>query len=88
MDPAYPALLRYARVGALLSGIVAEDAASGCDHLLEKLEEWQDLLCFPRLEHFGIRSGDLDHIVSITRSKSNAVHLDPSAMKRILHNRL
>ena len=88
IDPDHPALHKYARAGTLLSGIVSEDPASGCDLLLKKLEEWQELLCFQRLGHFGIGIRDLDHIVSVTRSKSNAVQLDPSAMKRILHNRL
>ncbi|MCX6178728.1 MAG: iron-containing alcohol dehydrogenase [Chlorobiales bacterium] len=86
--PDHPALHKYARAGALLSGVIAEDVASGCNHLLEMLEEWQELLRFPRLESFGVAIGDLDHIVGLTRSKSNAVQLDPAAMQRILFNRL
>jgi alcohol dehydrogenase class IV len=87
LDPDHPAQQKYVRAGALVSGVVLEDVVSGCSLLLQKLEEWQELLCFPRLGSFGIGAGDLDHIVSVTRSKSNAVQLDAAAMKRILHNR-
>ncbi|MEI8186333.1 MAG: iron-containing alcohol dehydrogenase [Chlorobiaceae bacterium] len=84
----HPMLHKYARAGSLLSGVALNDVASGCHNLLEKLEEWQELLCFPRLNRFGIVAEDLDHIVTITRSKSNAVQLDAAATKRILLNRL
>ena len=51
------------------------------------LEEWQELLSFPRLRSFGLLSCDLDGIVNATRSKSNAVQLDEAVMKRILSYR-
>jgi len=88
LDHDHPTLHKYAHVAALLSGNVSENVMSGCDRLVAVLEEWQELLCFPRLEQFGIAPGNLDHIVSITRSKTNAVQLDASSMKRILSNRM
>ena len=86
-DPGHPALQKYARAGEILSGAAAKEVYSGCERLLETLEKWQDLLCFPRLSRYGILPGDLDGIVSATRKKSNAVQLDDAAMKRILSNR-
>ena len=53
-----------------------------------RLEEWQELLSFPRLSSFGLALEDLDGIVAATRSKSNAVQLDDAVMKRILVKRL
>jgi len=60
----------------------------GCERLMETLEEWQELLSFPRLRTFRLAQEDLDGIVAVTRSKSNAVQLDDASMKRILLKRL
>ena len=87
-DISHPALQKYARAGAILSGIAADDVHAGCKRLVETLEKWQEKLSFPRLRSFGLFVEDLDGIVAATRSKSNAVQLDDAAMKRILSNRL
>ena len=87
-DISHPALQKYARAGAILSGIAADDVHAGCERLVETLEKWQEKLSFPRLRSFGLFVEDLDGIVAATRSKSNAVQLDDAAMKRILSNRL
>lgn len=88
VDPGHPVLHKYARAGALLSGSAHGDVHSGCEKLLERLEAWQEQLRFPRLSRYGLESLDIDHIVSITRCKSNAVQLDEAAMKRILLKRI
>jgi alcohol dehydrogenase class IV len=88
IDDSHPVLQKYAKAGTILSGVSVDDVSAGCERLLAMLYEWQELLCFPRLSSYGLRSEDLDGIVSATRSKSNAVQLEPAAMKRILSSRL
>jgi alcohol dehydrogenase class IV len=88
IDAAHPALQKYAKAGAILSGSRVEDVYKGCERLLETLEEWQERLCFPRLGQYGLLDEDLDALVTSTRSKSNAVQLDYAAMKRILSSRM
>ncbi len=87
IDDNHPQLQKYAKAGAILSGIRADNSVSGVDLLLETLYNWQERLCFPRLRQFGLRSEDIGNIVSVTRSKSNAVQLDDAAMQRILSSR-
>jgi alcohol dehydrogenase class IV len=87
IDGKHPQLQKYAKAGAILSGVAAEDIASGCERLLETLNTWHERLAFPRLSSYGILPEDFDGIVAATRSKSNAVQLDNAAMKRILSSR-
>jgi len=87
LDAHHPTLQKYAKAGATLSGRVAKDLFSGCELLLDTLEQWQELLVFPRLREYGMLPEDIDGLISLTRSKSNAVPLDDAAMKRILTNR-
>jgi alcohol dehydrogenase class IV len=86
IDESHPTLQKYAKAGAILSGVTG-DVHAGCERLVETLEEWQELLSFPRLHSFGLAAEDLDGIITATRSKSNAVQLDHAAMKRILLSR-
>lgn len=87
IDSGHPALLKYAKAGAILSGVDSEEVHAGCERLVDTLEAWQEQLSFPRLRSYGLFAGDLDGIVTATRSKSNAVQLDEAAMKRILSKR-
>ncbi|MEI7694654.1 MAG: iron-containing alcohol dehydrogenase [Chlorobium sp.] len=87
IDPNHPALQKYAKAGEILCGQVPEDLSSGCERLLDTLEQWQELLDFPRLRKYRMVPDNIDSIVSATRSKSNAVQLDEAAMKRILLRR-
>ena len=87
IDRKHLQLQKYAKAGAILSGVVAEDIVSGCELLLETLNNWQERLSFPRLSSYGIIREDFDGIVAATRSKSNAVQIDNDAMKRILSKR-
>lgn len=88
VDGDHHLLQKYAKAGAILSEAAAGDVHAGCERLIETLEEWQELLSFPGLRHYGLFAEDIDGIVAATRSKSNAVQLDAAAMKRILSNRL
>ncbi|NTW84005.1 MAG: iron-containing alcohol dehydrogenase [Chlorobiaceae bacterium] len=87
-DPGHPALVKYARAGELLAGRTFSDVKAGCDGLVGLLEEWQELLRFPRLGTYGITGPDIGQIVNLTRSKSNPVQLDDSSMYRIFASRL
>lgn len=87
LDTQHPVLHKYAKAGGILTGRVSGDLSSGCDRLLDTLEQWQELLAFPRLREYGMLPEEVDTIVSATRSKSNAVPLDDAAMKRIINNR-
>ncbi len=87
IDQAHPVLLKFAKAGAILSGVGGEDIASGCHRLQETLDQWQEQLSFPRLRCYGLLPEDFDDIVVTTRCKSNAVQLDHAAMKRILSSR-
>ncbi len=87
LDPKHPMLDRYAIAGRILSGSAESDIADGCSRLLETLEEWQELLGFPRLRKFGIVPEDFERIAALTRSKTNAVDLDHNSMQRILSSR-
>lgn len=88
LDPAHPSLAKFARAGRILSGSEHPEVSDGCDTLLRLLQTWQEKLGFPRLGTYGVRADDLDGIVAVTRSKSNAVHLDADEMRAILFARL
>ncbi len=87
IDSNHPTLQKYAKAGAILSGRATGALSSGCERLLDTLGHWQERLVVPRLREYGMLPEDVDGIVSLTRSKSNAVKLDDAAMKRILTNR-
>ena len=88
IDTAHPALAKFARAGEILAAQRSTSVESGCEMLVGRLKSWEDQLRFPRLGEFGVREDDLDGIVEVTRSKSNAVPLDAAAMRRILASRL
>ncbi|NTW52606.1 MAG: iron-containing alcohol dehydrogenase [Chlorobiaceae bacterium] len=84
----HPALIKFAKAGEILTGLPGGNIREGCDRLVGRLEEWQAKLEFPRLGAYGLREQDFDDIITATRSKSNAVGLDSSSMRRILTARL
>lgn len=88
LDQSHPALHKYANAGAILSHTTPGDIYTGCEHLLDTLEAWQEQLNFPRLSHYGLELRDIEGIIQSTRTKSNAVPLNESAMKRILSKRM
>ena len=88
LGPCHQGLAKFSRAGEVLAGRPARVVEEGCAMLLSTLEEWQDRLGFPRLREFGVREQELDLIVAVTRSKSNAVVLDDVSMRSILAERL
>lgn len=88
LDAGHPALMKFATVGGIITGETSGGVEKSCDRLVGRLVAWQEELGFPRLGEFGVRPEDFDSIVALTRSKGNAVPLDPDAMRRILVARL
>ena len=81
-------LAKYAQAGRLMCADFSLDDYEASTALLEKLDSLQKELKFPRLSDFGVTEGDLDLIVSRTRSKSNPVDLNEQSMRNILQERL
>jgi len=81
-------LVKYARVGRVLSGAPEADVLRGCELLLEKLEAWTGSLKIPRLGDYGLRESDLDALVARAGQKANPVQLDATDVKEILMARL
>jgi alcohol dehydrogenase len=81
-------LSKYARVGRLLTDSPCEDVGDCCDLLLEKLDEWTNLLKLPRLSEFGY-TGDLIHkIAAGSGNKNNPAELSRDEILEILQERL
>jgi alcohol dehydrogenase class IV len=81
-------LVKYGRVGRLLSSAPATDNIQACELLLEKLEEWTERLQIPRLGDYGMEESDLDSLVAQAGQKANPVQLDARDVKAILKARL
>ena len=73
----HPSLIKYARVGCVLSGKREGDTVQGCKQLLETVNGWIETLKIPRLDEYGIHEKDLDDIAAGTDNKYN-----PAALKR------
>lgn len=82
------ALEKYAVAGWLVSGREDLSLRDACRVLVETLETWQETFGIPRLGTYGIGAGDVQRLVSVTRSKSNPLHLSQESLKRILLARL
>ena len=81
-------LVKYARVGRILSASPDADVLQGCGLLLEKLEEWTQRFRIPRLGVYGMKESDLDGLVAQAGQKTNPVQLDAQDVKAILKARL
>ena len=87
-DPENSALHKYAKIGALLTESQNTDVVACCGLLLEKLDEWTDLLQLPLLSDYGIQDTDLDKIIAETGNKNNPVALEPEQIRQILLRRM
>jgi len=81
-------LLKYARVGRVLSGVRDADISASCDLLLQKLDGWTQQLSIPRLGPYGISESDLDALAAQAGQKSNPIQLELNDVKAILRARL
>jgi len=82
------ALKKYARVGALLSKINSMDTEKSCGILIQKIEEWTDILNLPLLSEFGVKKSDIENILDRTGNKNNPVKLDRNEIRLIIESRL
>lgn len=85
------ALVRYARVGRLLSQQPALDDAQARTALIELLQSWTERLELPRLSHFGMQATDIPKVVANCRGssmKTNPVVLSNAEVAAILEERL
>jgi len=81
-------LMKYARAGALLTGQDCDESQEYCDLLVDKLEEWTEVLRMPSLNEFGVNKLDFDAILDRTDNKNNPVPLDRNEIRQILMMRL
>jgi len=81
-------IVKFARIGWVLSGTGDPDISAGCDLLLEKLDEWTRKLSIPRLGHYGVGESDLDAFAAQAGQKSNPIPLEIEDIKAILRARL
>ncbi len=80
----HPALIKYARVGALFSDRAREATETGCAVLIEALENWTEMLAMPRLTRFGIAESDLPGFVAGASNKNNPVPLTDGEIAALL----
>lgn len=89
--PASPALTKYARVGALLTGSDHGSNVKYGDRLTELLEDWTRTLPLPRLSAFGVSDSDLGAIIADSRGssmKTNPLVLTDAEIAELLRARL
>jgi alcohol dehydrogenase len=81
-------LVRFARMGQILSGARDADVSAACDLLLRTLDEWTEKLSIPRLGAYGVSESDLDALAAQAGQKSNPIQLGADDVKAILRARL
>jgi alcohol dehydrogenase class IV len=86
--PGDPTLVKYARVGRILSGRDNSDLPASCDLLLDVLDQWTEKLSIPRLTQYGVTEPDLDALAAKAGQKTNPVQLELDDIKAILRARL
>jgi alcohol dehydrogenase class IV len=82
------ALIKYGRIGRMLSGADNQDLLTACDLLLNTLDQWTEKLSIPRLGPYGVVESDLDVLAAQAGQKSNPIQLEPADIKAILRARL
>jgi alcohol dehydrogenase class IV len=87
-DPRHPALLKYARAGAIVSGRKTSAIGAGCTALLQTISDWSKALRLPRLSDFGLTRGDIDAIAAETGCRNNPATLSPGQISGILFSQL
>lgn len=69
-DMNHPALEKYATVGRLICGDLAQDDNEARQQLLEVLVHWTERLQLPRLSEYGVGEEDIERIVANSRGNS------------------
>jgi alcohol dehydrogenase len=89
--PGSEALVKYARVGRLLTGNARLDDAAACDRLVDVLHEWTRRLALPRLSNYGMTPIDFARVVANCRGssmKTNPIVLTDAEVEEILRARI
>jgi alcohol dehydrogenase class IV len=81
-------LVKFARLGRILSGARDADISAYCDLLLQKLDDWTQQLSIPRLGHYGVSESDLDALAAQAGQKNNPIQLELKDIKAMLRARL
>jgi alcohol dehydrogenase class IV len=81
-------LVKFARLGRIISGARDADISTSCDLLLQQLDEWTRKLSIPRLDQYGVSESDLDALAAQAGQKNNPIQLGLQDIKAILRTRL
>lgn len=84
-------LIKYARVGRLLSGKSEQSDEQAHDALLEVLDNWCETMALPRLGDYGVTETDIPRIVANSRNnsmKTNPVDLTDEEISSLVRSRL
>jgi alcohol dehydrogenase len=92
-DASNPALIKYARLGALLTGRpeLAKEPETALEELLHTLACWTDHLQLPCLGALGIQESDLPRIIAQSRGssmKTNPMVLTDREIEQVLRFRM
>ncbi len=91
-EPSSPALARYARACAILSGAEGEAARQDApERLAALLSSWTERLGIPRLGSFGVAAADVEKVVASSRAgsmRTNPIVLSDEELSEILRRRL
>ncbi len=89
-DADSPVLEKYARVAACLCRRSFATPEQAWEELLMLLDDWTQRLDLPTLDRYGIKTGDLDHVVAHSRGssmKTNPIVLTDDEVRSILQQR-
>lgn len=84
----HPSLIKYARVGYILSGKREGDVVQGCETLLETVNAWIKILKIARLGEYGIHEKNLKDIAAEPDNKYNPAALNSEEVLNVLRMRL
>jgi alcohol dehydrogenase class IV len=82
------ALKKYENIGRLINSDKCKNSDDCCDYLIEKIEEWVDVLEIPKLGSFGFQESDIQKIIEGTAQKNNPIKLSDDDIRKIIINRL
>lgn len=84
----HPSLIKYAKLGALLSDYKSDNIINNCNNLINILNIFINQFNIPLLSNYGVRIEDIAAIISLTENKNNPIKLSSLEMKNIIEKRL